>query len=591
MTRHLITTAIQSTWPDKSCPVKFLGEWCLLYSEQKNYESLDYETYEYHWNDRQKLKNDYKKLSSYYESELILVAEMLNKKHGVDYSVKYWRILVGPWLGYFTNILFDRWSMLKVAVESGEVVSVSVIDRESNDLIPQDMEDFNSLRTSDNWNEMIFGEILNISFKDKINIKIILPASPEFREFSFLQKNIGWIKDIMDRLISILIRPLVHREEHFFKSTTFSWSMLCKIQIKLGIVPKLWRSKKIPRIGQNCIDRSFCSLIEKDSFEEILHAMVFRHMPSVYLEGYESLRSRVSKLPWPSNPKTIFTHTAYEQDDLFKQWAGEKTEAGSKLVLGQHGGHYGIGLLSFPQDHETAISDSYLTWGWDDPAFGNIRKSVFQRPFSRNLKHEPNGNLLIVMYAMPRYMHLLFSAALSSQWLDYFDDQLELIASLPDIIRSHSIVRISLNDYGWRVNDRLQASFNNLKIDNGVKDIQKQIENCRLYVATYNATTFLETLSYNIPTVIFWDPERWELKEDVIPFFKQLREVGIFHESPQSASSKICEVWNNVDDWWYSDKVQTARVNFCSRFARSPKDLAEEIYINLIQASKNDQTI
>ena len=56
---------------------------------------------------------------------------------------------------------------------------------------------------------------------------------------------------------------------------------------------------------------------------------------------------------------------AFSADDVFKAWAGEKVEQGSPLVIGQHGGHYGVGRCSFPEDHEIAISDCYLTWGWD----------------------------------------------------------------------------------------------------------------------------------------------------------------------------------------------------------------------------------
>ena len=589
MKRHLVTTAIQRTWPDKEHPVKFLGEWCLLYSERRKYESFDYETYAYHWNDRVKLKNDYKKLSLFYENSLKIFASILNEKHGVDYSVKYWRILIGPWLGYFTHILYDRWSMLKLAIESGEVGSVTIVDRKSTDLIPQDMHDFCRLRTSDDWNEMIFGELLTISFKNKIDIERITQLPATSIKSSFFDETRNHFNYLIGCVFSFLTRPFVNREEYFFKSTTFSVLTLLKLQIKLGLIPKLWRTKMIPRVSRRDIERPLFSSVAGDSFEEVLHAMVYRHMPFLYVERYDFLSSLVSQLPWPSKPKAIFTHVAYEEDDLFKQWAAEKIEAGSKFVLGQHGGHYGIGLLSFSQDHETAICDNYLTWGWDDASSLNIHRSVFQRPFPKNLRHDSSGELLIVMYTMPRYMHLLFSAALSSQWLDYFKDQVKLIASLSENIRSKSTARMSLNDYGWELGDRLKSTFTTLSIDDGVKDIRKQIASCRLYVATYNATTYLESLAYNIPTIIFWDPNRWELSEDAIPYFSELEAVGIFHKCPKSAAHKINEVWDDVDGWWYSDKVQIARASLCSRFARSPQNVVDEIYMSIIQTSQDGQ--
>lgn len=588
MKRQLITTAIQSTWPDKKQPVKFLGDWCLLYSKKKIYESFDYEIYEYHWNDRIKLKNDYKKLSLYYENELNSLVKILNQKHNVKYSIKFWRILIGPWLGYFIHILYDRWSMLKLAVESGEVSSVTIVDRNSSDLIPQDMKDFCSLRSSDDWNEMIFAELLSISFRNNIEIKKVIQIPEKSIKSSLFSKIRTHLSLFKERVLSIIIKPFVSRKEYFFKSTTFSLLTLIKIQIKLGFIPKLWRSKTIPHVKRGRVKRSTPSLDIGDTFEEVLHVMIYRHMPFLYFERYDFLKSLVSQLAWPSEPKAIFTHVGYEQDDLFKQWAAEKVEKGSKFILGQHGGHYGIGLFSFPQDHEVAISDNYLTWGWDDASSLNINKSVFQKPLPKNLKHDPSGKLLIVMYTMPRYMHLLFSAALSSQWLDYYNDQVELITLLPESIRSQSIARTSSNDYDWDLSDRLKSAFRTVSIDDGVKDIKRLIANSRLYVATYNATTYLETLLFNIPTIIFWDPKRWELNEDVIPYFDQLEAVGIFHKCPKSAVNKINTVWDDVDYWWYSDKVQNARASFCSRFANAPENLVDRICMNITQIHQDD---
>ena len=58
--RTLITTAKENTWPkDKNRPVLFLGEWCKLYKRKNLWEGMDSKTIKYHWDDRNKLKNDY----------------------------------------------------------------------------------------------------------------------------------------------------------------------------------------------------------------------------------------------------------------------------------------------------------------------------------------------------------------------------------------------------------------------------------------------------------------------------------------------------------------------------------------------------
>ena len=75
---------------------------------------------------------------------------------------------------------------------------------------------------------------------------------------------------------------------------------------------------------------------------------------------------QIDRTGWPKHPKVIWTSNADNSDDLFKAYAAEKVEKGSPLVIGQHGGHYGIGLWSFSEDHQLAISDRYFSWGWTE---------------------------------------------------------------------------------------------------------------------------------------------------------------------------------------------------------------------------------
>jgi putative transferase (TIGR04331 family) len=95
-------------------------------------------------------------------------------------------------------------------------------------------------------------------------------------------------------------------------------------------------------------------------------------------------------------------------------------------------------------------------------------------------------------------------------------------------------------------------------------------------VATYNATTFLETLAANFPTIIFWNPEFWEIREDARVDFERLRKVGILHDSPESAARKIESIWSDVESWWAEPELQDVVIRFCKKYARtSPEWLAD----------------
>ena len=63
----------------------------------------------YHWNNRAKLYDAYKYVGKVYEHYLLLLSERLNHIHCLNHSVRYWRIVVGPWLQHFITVLFDKY--------------------------------------------------------------------------------------------------------------------------------------------------------------------------------------------------------------------------------------------------------------------------------------------------------------------------------------------------------------------------------------------------------------------------------------------------------------------------------------------------
>ncbi|QQR81405.1 MAG: hypothetical protein IPJ69_04580 [Deltaproteobacteria bacterium] len=169
--RFLITTAMEDTWCGNK-PVLFLGEWCKRYSRKEHWSSMDAEVLPYHWDDRVKLFSDYQYLQEFYERLLFDLSDQLNRMHGTNYGVRYWRILVGRWLGYFLQILFDRWTTIHEALAKYNLEGSIVFIDSENQLIPNDMTHFINLFVSDEWNHYIYSVILqrytNISCEKKV---------------------------------------------------------------------------------------------------------------------------------------------------------------------------------------------------------------------------------------------------------------------------------------------------------------------------------------------------------------------------------------------------------------------------------------
>ena len=55
---------------------------------------------------------------------------------------------------------------------------------------------------------------------------------------------------------------------------------------------------------------------------------------------------------------------------------------------------------------------------------------------------------------------------------------------------------------------------------------------------------------------------------EAIPDYQFLVDVNIVHLDPESAASHINRYWDNIDEWWESEKVQGAREIFCNKYAK-----------------------
>ena len=571
----LVTTADERTWP-KNKPILFLGEWCKRFSRKKSWIKLNSETLKYHWDDRKKLIKDYSYLQELHEVLLNDLSKQLNRIHKKNYSIRYWRILIGPWLGYFTQALFDRWSSLNLSLEEFDIDRCYILTNNPS-VVAEDMKDFESLFIDDKWNEVIFGQLIQNISENKMNINSV---NVELSDSSLTNKKPFYskLKDKLKFLLSKLSGLFTRKEDYFFISSYIPLLTQFKLQLQLNQFPSLWFSPKIdyPEVDLNKRNWVMGGINSEDRFIKIACQLIPKHLPISYLEGYALLSQNINNLKWPVNPKAIFTSNAYLGDEVFKAWAAKKTENNATLIIGQHGGHFGLTKFAFFEEHQIKISDNFLSWGWSNPNNSKIKPFANIKLLNNKLKYNPKGDAIMIGLTIPRYSYHLYAAPISSQLISYFSDQFNFIRALPHLMQQKILVRLAKNDNGWDQKLRWENEFSDIKIDSGDKSIRKLLKNSRICISTYNATSYLETLSWNMPTIIFWDEKYWDLNQDAMPYFKLLKDAGIFHKTPQSAAKKVTEIWDDIDSWWFSEQVQSARFKFCQRYSRvSDSSLSE----------------
>jgi putative transferase (TIGR04331 family) len=575
--RFLVTTALEETWPDEG-RVLFLGEWCRLYSRQDRWSAMDAEVLPYHWDDRAKLYSDYQYLQGFHEKLLADLAGQLNRIHGVDHGLRYWRILIGPWLGYFIQMVFDRWCSIQQAVSRYELSGTLVLTGQEETLVPNDMADFSRLYMWDEWNQGIYAAIL----QGFTTVPCRKRERPGVADGSKAKPVTGWKRQLKRILASGYARAasvFTRDQDAFFLATYLPPGDEVKLHRRLKQVPQLWRSIAPVQVAVDGRQRQWVMPDTGGSeFEACVRMLIPRQIPALYLEGYGRLVEQTAALPWPKQPKLIWTSISESGDDVFKAWAAQKVEGGSPLVIGQHGGHYGMGRWSFTEEHQLAISDCYLSWGWVDsgqPKVVPVGQLKSKLPLG--VRHAEQPRALLVTAVHPRFSYWMYSTPVASQWLGYFSDQFAFVEHLPKAIQDALTVRLYSEDLGWHQASRWRDRFPALQLDEGRSDLNDLVRQSRLYISTYNATTYLESFTMNVPTVIYWNQKHWELRDSAVPYFEELKRAGIFHETPESAARHVAAIWDDVDAWWTSPAVRKVLERFKECYCRLPGDLLDRV--------------
>jgi putative transferase (TIGR04331 family) len=559
----LVTTALQPYLDISEGQKLYLGSWCKSTQE----ESDEFNILPYHWDDRKKLANDYCELNKIYEKLLEEFSTNLNRIHCVSFSTRYWRVIIGPWMGTFLHVLYDRWFMLSKAHQQAINHYISFSNGPES-LVSNDTREFMNQITSDKWNDALYSELMSRCWPE--THKILRRFSKQ-QTHNILKKNSSYKIKIF---IRGLLRILTKENCHFFYNTYLAKALEIKVQLALLQFPNIWWTtpeNKYFEYDYKIRSKFINTNSPGNEFIDVARDFLYKFIPKIFLEGYSETCDLVNSGIWPKSPKSIFTSNEFVMNDFFNIWSAQKVTEGCSLIIGQHGGHFGMSPFSFLEEHQIKIADKWISWGWQDIyrlnviPYGNIRN------ISKNRTYNRKGKGLLVQLSIPRYSYSLFALPIAGQYLSYLQDQFQFYKALPENIKEKFEIRLFSQDYGWRSKDQWKKINPKIKFNNQSIGIVDQLPQVRLYVSTYNATTLLESLFWNIPTIAFWDPINSELNREAQYLFDQLKIVGIFHSTPQSAASQTEKVWHDIDDWWQSSEVQEARNMFCEKYSRHPK--------------------
>ena len=141
--------------------------------------------------------------------------------------------------------------------------------------------------------------------------------------------------------------------------------------------------------------------------------------------------------------------------------------------------------------------------------------------------------------------------------------------------RARLLLRLFKNDYVWDIAERFYDALPGVRRDPGKDSIVAQLRRSRLFIGTYNSTTYLEAFVADIPSVLFWNPAHWEIRSAAREAVEDLRRAGILHGTPEAAAVKVNEIWRDPLAWWKRPEVRAAKSASARYSPRPARDFIE----------------
>lgn len=256
------------------------------------------------------------------------------------------------------------------------------------------------------------------------------------------------------------------------------------------------------------------------------------------------------------------------EDVHYRQKLARFRAAGDFLAYIQHGGNYGVVKYPCAAELTEYCQQVFYTWGWrtQGEAKGNFKPvPSFQLCKQAHIwKAAGDAPMIFVGTEMPIFSHRLDCHPTPVQYIAYRESKKNFLASLKEEIFTATLYRPYFDlPNTWPDAKWLTAVFPKLKICRG--PLMPQLAQCRLLVLDHHGTTMLEAMAANIPMILYWAPEAWPVTDEFMGLLEQMRKAGIWFSTPEAAARQANKIWQNIKEWHMSRDVRDARAAFMEK--------------------------
>lgn len=550
---------------------KVVADWCLSDPDEissrslKKYRSRILNSY--HWDNNKKLVSDRKKIDYYVKKIFRELIKKLNTHHNINNPDYYWATIILPWLYELITNLFDKWEIARL-IKNKKSIEI---------LLKKFDEDYFCFRKSDEFNNhnkdlnnYIFSKVINFKYRNKFK-KIKYFNQKKRNNLINLNKN--FFKYQFFNIFSKISNNKIIFDGLNFDNTVIKTIIL---NIKNFQFPIFYYEKKYHSENYNKAIRKKLFLNDKKKdFLQFCREEVSLLIPKSFLEDFKNINNSIKTSYLPKFSQKIFTCLKYRKNDFFQIWCAEQRLKGSKYFIFQHGGGYGHNF-ALDESYLNEICDHFLTWGWSSKR--KAYKKFYSIKLSSNFKHTPKNslNILLILHSCHKYSHMPVSKSKNS-----FDRVKKLydFIHLSEGIQGYNLtVRyLSQLNKNYGIDEYDKYFKKKISVDHGEVKFKKILNNYNLVIHDSLETVFLETIAYNVPTIVLVRDYKNQIINSFDNDFNKLKDIGVIHQNFNSIKKMVNSKKFNINDWWFDKKNQIILDKFRKKFVRNSNNLYEDI--------------
>ena len=545
-------------------PILFLGSWCepkKEFSFDKEFEILTSLPLKKTQKDEMfnEARNFQAKISK-------ILFGVLNRHHKKKFTDREWKILIGHWVRRATETLLNRVNLVNTSINSYNLIGTHEIV--NYDLSTTDSLSFIHATNDDKWNLAINAAIFRSYVKDE---RFFNKINSDILKVEIKYPKHSKVKVFISKILSFFTK----KNDRFFIGEYFSSFLL---QLSYFQIPQFPITPVIKKRGgtnyeiRNKLSKEFLREVDRLKLEnsyKIICSLIFDIIPQNYLEDLKLIDQLSKNLNWPKEPKYIFTSNDFDTNDVFKYWLITKMRKGSQYFVGQHGNNYKTHKYLAFDTIEEQTSDKFVTWGWKGKGKNYEKGFIFNSIKTKT--HKKNTKQILLILRTLERREVIWDSY--DEYLKYFESICIFLNYLKKNTIKNFLVRLHKDNKTLNVIDdekrKLMSIHNKINIDDGVSDIGYLFNTSALIIHGYDSTGVLQTLSKNLPTLIFCSNGIDYLNDSSIKYYQLLIDAGILYTNPHSLAKKIERVSGDVDEWWASKDIQIARKEFCSQYANT----------------------